>query len=312
MCFFYSPTFFCSPLFFIFLFSSLSRNLECAQIYRTGEEKKKKCQDTRRDVQKRSAWLRGKRFSYRASPVYKNNPKNLRIAPRWPSLLLHIIQTLSFHFSTLEKKKKKEKIIRSSSFFPLWITHPSPLSLLLKSLFVHSSPCHLLSYSAPSLILTHKLACLATCSPRNFSFFPLTMWVCQPFALTIKIPPVPVISCAWQPARGSVFVEICRSSFFFFFWRPCLHRQTLGKCDQGAMYTGKNGEGDGWEKKKGVEITRDAFLCTFVIQTGRDVRGEEWIFFYKGNCRKNAPYLHLILRQGQKLVTRCTWERKAF
>lgn len=224
------------------------------------------------------------------------------------------------------RKEKKKKRICSSSFFPLWITHPFPLSLSLKSLFVHSSPCHLSSYSPPSLILTHKLACLPTSSPRNFSFFSLTMRVCQPFALTIKIPPVPVISRAWQPARGSVFVEICRSTVFFFFflyfWRPCLHRQTLGKCDQGAMYTGKNGEGDGWEEKKGVEMTHDAFLCTFVIQTGRDAQGEGWffsLFFIKETVGKTPPvYTSFWGRAaggsfaGQKLVTRCTWERKAF
>lgn len=208
--------------------------------------------------------------------------------------------------------------------------HPSPLSLSLKSLFVHSSPCHLSSHSPPSLILTHKLACLPTSSPRNFSFFSSQCESVSPLHLPSKYLQF-LSSAALGSLRGSLCLwryadRLVYFLFFIFFFEGhvCADRRWVNVI-KARCTGGKNGEGDGWEgKKKGVEMTRDAFLCTFVSQNrqGCARRGMIFIYlfiFYIKETRKTLPiYTSFWVRAaggsfaGQKLVTRCTRERKTF
>lgn len=82
-------------------------------------------------------------------------------------------------------------------FFPLGIyiffffsTHFSVI-LPMSSIIIFS----------PSYILTQKLTSLPPSFPSQFLIF-LYNTVCQPFALTIKISPVPVIICLWQLGRA--------------------------------------------------------------------------------------------------------------
>lgn len=112
---------------------------------------------------------------------------------------------------------------------------------------------------SPLLILPHKLTHPPSQFPSLFLIF-LYNIICLPFALTINISPFSVIICLWQLWRAPC-LEMGKSRFF---WKLRVHRQMLGKCDQGDNKVDQNGNAK-WLARRKKQALKQLKLLFFKV-----------------------------------------------
>lgn len=170
----------------------------------------KKCQDAHRDVQKHNATHHRKHFSSATAPACKNNPKNSRIRPRWPSGCFHssplktVFYLQCFILSTL-----------NAHYLPA--TPPPKLTFLSFSHVIHH---HILSL----LILPHKLTLPPPSFPR---YFLISLNNTDLFATLCSYHQHFSFFChhlSLATGEGS----LCGDMQIDCLWGLCFHRQTLG------------------------------------------------------------------------------------
>lgn len=172
-----------------------------------------------------------------------------------------------------QPKESKDHLpfsLNSNYFFPApvhWKFSISSISCTLSSPFwMQIPPCRFLPSAhfsvifpkssiiifSPLLILPHKLAHPPSQFPSLFLIF-LYNIICLPFALTINISPFSVIICLWQLWRAPC-LEMGKSRFF---WKLRVHRQMLGKCDQGDNKVDQK-----WQCKMASKKKKTSFKTT--------------------------------------------------